>query len=297
MVGIVSAPSNLGLRPPEPTAVPGTARAPEALREAGLYDRLMATGAVDSGTVLPGRYVDDKVAGSSRVRNQDALVAHTRRLGHRLDEVTAAGRRPLVIGGDCSILLGAGLHLRQRGRFGLVHIDGHTDFRHPGNSGECASVGGEDLAAAIGLHWPAVSDIDGLGPYWAPADVVHVGCRDDDEDLAEVRATIASTVLSSEWIADPGAAAAVIDSVVRRADLDGFWIHLDVDVLDPGVMPAVDSPEPGGLDPHQLADLLAHLWTDCAGLDVTIFDPDLDPSGDAARLLTEIITSVLGCRV
>ena len=46
MMALVSAPSNLGLRPPQPTSVPGCAKAPEALREAGLFQRLGEFGAV-----------------------------------------------------------------------------------------------------------------------------------------------------------------------------------------------------------------------------------------------------------
>ncbi|RSS72831.1 arginase family protein, partial [Streptomyces sp. WAC05292] len=61
----------------------------------------------------------------------------------------------------------------------------------------------------------------------------------------------------------------------------GFWVHLDADVLDPSVMPAVDSPDPGGLFPGELADLLRVLIGSprCVGLNVTIYDPDLDPDG------------------
>ena len=81
MVAIVSAPTNLGLRPPERGGVPGTAKAPEALREAGLHRRLHAGGEVDAGVVLPGRYVDDdgrRPAGS--VRNQAAMQPNSPRL-------------------------------------------------------------------------------------------------------------------------------------------------------------------------------------------------------------------------
>ena len=58
-IGLLSAPSNLGLRPPAPTSVPGCAKAPEALREAGLHRRLAGLGAQERGVVLPGRYADD----------------------------------------------------------------------------------------------------------------------------------------------------------------------------------------------------------------------------------------------
>ncbi len=54
-----------------------------------------------------------------------------------------------MLGGDCSLLIGAGRALSARGRYGLVHLDGHTDFRHPGNSAECRSLAGEDLADGL----------------------------------------------------------------------------------------------------------------------------------------------------
>jgi arginase len=77
-IGLPSAPSNLGLRPPAPTSVPGCAKAPEAAREAGLYRRLAAFGAEERGVVLPGRYADDVTPGS--LHNQVTIVEHARRL-------------------------------------------------------------------------------------------------------------------------------------------------------------------------------------------------------------------------
>lgn len=289
---LISAPTNLGLRPPVAGAVPGTAKAPEALREAGLHERLRERGVIDGGVVLPARFVDDAVPGIPRLRNQELIVAHTRALADRLDRIHADNRRPVVLGGDCSLLVGAGIALRRRGRFGLVHIDGHTDFRHPGNSSRCASLAGEDLAAAIGLHWPAVSDIDGLRPYFRPEDTVHVGCRADDEHLAEARETLGGVVTADEIRQDSDGALTRIRRVVDRSELDGFWVHLDVDVLDPSVMPAVDSPSPGGIAVAQLLRLLT-LLPDSAGLQVCVFDPDLDVDGRLAVLLADLLVAAL----
>jgi arginase len=294
MISILAAPTNLGLRPPQKTSVPGCAKAPEALREAGLHSRLLRDGAEDAGVVIAGRYVDDRVPGSGRVRNQDALIDHAVRLAGRIGAIVDRGRAPLVLGGDCSVLVGAGVALARRGRYGLVHIDGHTDFRHPGNSDQCASVAGEDLAAAVGLHWPAVSDIEGLSPYFAPEHTVHVGCRDDDDGLAETREVLAGVVPASRWAGDPAGALAVIRKAVAADGLDGFWLHVDIDVLDPAHMPAVDSPAPGGLDPRQLTALLGELAAGAVGADVCIFDPDLDAGGGYARLVADTIADGLG---
>lgn len=298
MLALISAPSNLGLRPPQPGAVPGTAKAPEALREAGLYTRLAADGAADAGVVLPGRYLAGLPAsepgGPGQVRNQDAILEHAARLAARIRAQLDADRAPLVLGGDCSLLLAAGLALRPRGRYGLVHLDGHTDFRHPGNSAECASLAGEDLAAAVGLHWPAISAAGGAAPHFRPADTVHAGCRDDDEGLAEATAVLAQ-VIPARRIHQDGAAATAeaVLATVAAGQLDGYWLHVDVDILDPAIMPAVDSPAPGGLAPAELTALLAALAPGASGAEVTVFDPDLDPGGQHAALLASILATGL----
>jgi arginase len=292
-IGLLSAPSNLGLRPPAPGSVPGCAKAPEALREAGLHRRLAELGAEERGVVLPGRYADDAIPGS--LRNQAAIVEHARRLAGRIDLLPSGGLAPLVLGGDCGILVAAGLSLRRApGRYGLVHLDGHTDFRNPGNSDRCASLAGEDLAAAVGRHWPAIADIDGLSPYFSPVDTAHAGCRDDDGAFGEAAALLGA-VLPSSQVRHQGVqqAAGKILDVVGGAGLDGYWIHLDVDILDPSVMPAVDSPDPGGLSAAELTGLLAALAPRAVGAQVTVFDPDLDPDGSHARLLTDILVTGL----
>lgn len=292
MIALLSAPSNLGLRPPQRGSVPGTAKAPEALREAGLHARFIARGARDAGVVLAARYVDDDdTRAAGHVRNEEALIDHSRRLAARIDAVLAAGDAPFVVGGDCSLLLGAGIASARRGRTGLVHVDGHTDFRHPGNSDACASVAGEDLAAATGSHWPAIADIDGLAPYFAAARTAHIGHRADDAEQAEARSVLGLVTPASEVISH--GAAAVAAAAIEVADVDGYWLQVDVDVLDPTVMPAVDSPDPGGLEAVHLIELLRALAPRAIGASITVFDPDLDPDDRYAGLLVDIVDAGL----
>lgn len=293
-IALLSAPTNLGLRPPQPGGVPGASKAPEALREAGLYTRLEARGAVDEGVVLPGRYVDDYSPGSDRIRNQEAILDHAYRFAQRLEILLSTGRSPLVLGGDCSLLVGTGLALRLRGRHGVIHIDGHTDFRHPGNDNACASLAGEDLAALVGMHWRSVSGLGGFTRYIDPKNVVHIGCRDNDEHLDEARRTLGATITTNELLADTAAALKRAQSIVAHTDLDGYWLHVDVDVLDPSHLSAVDSPTPGGLSPDQLVALLTALAPGALGAQATVFDPDLDPNGDQATVLADILVDGLG---
>ncbi|WP_435091948.1 arginase family protein [Clavibacter michiganensis] len=292
MIVLLSAPTNLGLEPPRPGSVPGAAKAPEALRESGLFRRLAELGARDGGVVLPGRYVDDDAdRPAHRVRNESAMVEHARRLADRIEGALRDGCAPLVVGGDCSVLLGAGVAMARRGGAGLVHVDGHTDFRHPGNSDRCASVAGEDLAVAVGRHRPAIADVDGHGPYFDAAHAAHVGCRDDDAEIAEVRSLLGGVLPASEWRVR--GTEAVADVVMRVADVSGYWLQVDVDVLDPEIMPAVDSPDPGGCTAGELVALLRLLAPRAVGASVTVFDPDLDPDGRYARLVSDVVVEGL----
>jgi arginase len=81
---------------------------------------------------------------------------------------------------------------------------------------------------------------------------------------------------------------------LERDGVDGFWLHLDANILDPAVMPAVDSPDPGGLGHDELAALLTPLVASpcCVGLDVTVLDPDLDPDGGLALDLTDTLAGL-----
>ena len=85
----------------------------------------------------------------------------------------------------------------------------------------------------------------------------------------------------------------------RLSQLDGYFVHLDADVLDIEVMPAVDAPDPGGLTHPELAALLRPLLADprCVGLQLTIYDPDLDPDAQHAAALTDTVRTALTDRL
>ena len=197
---LLSAPTNLGLRPPEVSSVPECSKAPEALREAGLYRFFIEMGGIDGGAAIPGQYSDKISAG--RIRNEDEILKYSKKIQERITGILENGNTPLVIGGDCSLLLGIGLALKRRGSYGLVHIDGHTDFHNPGNSSKCTSLADEDLAGVVGLRYPEISNIDGTGPYFEPRKVVHRGCRDNDEHPLEASEKLRLVIQASNAIAD-----------------------------------------------------------------------------------------------
>ncbi|MFF7238971.1 arginase family protein [Streptomyces collinus] len=291
---VVDAPSNLGLRPPAPGTVPGCHKLAGALRENGIVRRL---GAAEGGVVVPPRYDRGDWQEGDGVFNAAAIAGYTVRLADRVERHVTAGDFTLVLGGDCSIQLGASLALRRLGRYGLVSIDASPDFRGPDNSDRVGAAGGEELALATGRGQSDLTDLEGRRPYLRDEDIRAFGIRDayaDDLEIRQLRDLEVPVLTVSELRrSDPGGVGAATVHDLEKAELDGFWVHLDADVLDPAVMPAVDSPDPDGLLPDEVTALLGPLVRSphCVGLNVTVYDPDLDPDGTAGALLTDLVVA------
>ena len=286
---LLDAPSNLGLRPPAPGVVPGCYKLPWALRDRGLPEAL---GADDGGSLVPPRYVSAWQPGDGD-RNAEGIAAFSRQLADRLVTRLDAGTFPLVLGGDCNVLIGTMLGLKRRGRYGLAFVDAHSDFRHPQNSPAIDSAADEDLAIVTGRGDARLVDLEGWGPYVQAEDVHLVGVRPFDSHLAELERLGIRRTTSLELIAHGGEALPeILDTVTAKTE--GFWLHCDLDVVDEMELPAVDSPEPQGLSFEGLALLLRGLSASplCIGMDLTIYDPDLDPEGlYAERIMGCLITA------
>jgi len=283
-IALVDAPSNLGLRPPEDGSVPGCYKAPGALRDRRLRERL---GAEEAGVVVPPRYRAEWWPGYG-IRNREAIAQYSVSLARRVGRLLDEDALPLVLGGDCSILIGNALALADRGRFGLAFIDGHSDFRHLGNSEAVGAAAGEDLAIVTGRG----GDLSFLGAhkgYIRDEDAIVLGIRGDDEYLGELQALGIRSESAPGIRGQSERVATEVLEWINKSGVQGFWIHLDVDALDRSIMPAVDTPEPDGLGWTDLVGLLTPLVSSplAVGMEVTVFDPDLDPDGSLAAALTD----------
>jgi arginase len=295
-IAVLDAPSNLGLRPPTATSVPGCAKAPGALRDHGLLSRL---GARDAGCLTPPRYDPGEWRPGDGVCHAVSIAAYSKQLANRIGAIIDAGEFPLVLGGDCSIVLGSALAMNRLGedvggRIGLVFVDGHSDFRHPGNASYVGAAAGEDLALVTGRGQPDLAAIEGRRPYFRDVDVVVLGIRGHDEYRLDLQAAGIVTRPVPALRAE-GAARTAQWARDQLVDCAGYWVHVDVDVLDPAVMPAVDAPEPGGIAFPELELLLAGLvdTPHCLGVEITVFDPDYDTDGSYAEEITAAVVSGL----
>lgn len=286
---IIEAPSPLGLWPS------GIERTPEVLLQLGLARGL---GARRDRRIEPPDY-DPVRDDATAMLNPLGIAEYSPRLADAVARVVEGGEFPVVVGGDCSILLGCMLALRRRGRYGLLFLDGHADFYAPQQSltGEAADM---DLALVSGRGPDMVVDLEGRKPYVRDEDIVVFAQRDaalarkyGSQDVRDTAITVMDLGdVRKAGVAD--AAAAAVEHL-GGTELKGFWIHLDVDVLDDAVMPAVDYRMSDGLDFGELAAVLRTAIASgrAVGINITIFNPNLDPNRLVARSLVSCLTQGL----
>jgi len=274
--------------------VDGVARAPAVLRQRGLAEALaLSPGFTDTGDlVLP---VPRAVRGASGLLAEDALVTMIERAREAVSAARRNGLFPLLVGGDCPVILGAlGALQAETGRSGLMFVDGHEDAWPP-----CLSPTGEAADCELGLALrlfdaELTPGLRGVLPRVHPADVAAVGPRDAGELAAAgvptLEGRLRALIRPSQLTADRyGAALAGLPPP--------WWLHTDLDVLATAELAAVDYPQPGGLTWSQLSDVTsAALGTNgCAGWSVCIYNPDLDPgrggADDIIRYITQAITA------
>ncbi|MFJ4814841.1 arginase family protein [Streptomyces sp. NPDC088801] len=265
---IVEAPSVLGLRPT------GVEELAAALQGAGLAQGL---GAVRAGRVEPPPYEPERDPATGLL-NPGGIAAYSGALADAVGGILDRGRFPVVLGGDCSVLLGALLALRRRDRHGLLFLDGHSDFYQPSAepAGEVASM---ELALATGRGPRVLADLEGRGPLVRDEDVVALGFRDAEESASYGMQPLppALHAMELDTVRALGAAEAARRAVglLTGGGADaGYWIHLDADVLDDAVMPAVDYRQPDGLTWQELETVLRTALSGggAVGLTVAIFN-------------------------
>ena len=290
--GLLGAPSSIGLRPDDVTGEPQqVSEAPSVLRSVGLLQRL---GGSDRGDVPPPAY-EDFERPPGRPRNEAAVAAYSRKLATAVDAALRDHHFIFVVGGDCSIVLGCLLGARAVGsRIGLVYIDAHADFATPEES-QTGSVASMALALAVGHGDSVLAELAGEALV-LPGDVALVGRRDVGQAYGHAalgESDILDLVGEDIASADSAATADTILARTARSEVDGFWVHVDCDVLDPAVMPATGALEPGGPTDIELAELLAHLVAHpkSLGMTLTQYDPSLDSDGASAERLVEMLAA------
>jgi arginase len=288
-LGLLGVPSSAGAK------TRGIEKSAAALRAAGLVPRLAAAGlaVTDHGDLPVARWAPDP----SRPRGQhpDRVAAVAAALRDGLAPVLDAGRLPLVVGGDCTVTVGAVAALVARDPdTALLYVDGGVDTYTPatGTEGNLDSMGVAHL-----LDVPGSTALAGTGPrrpLLGPDRLVLFGFDPARTDEAEtdVLRRYGPAQVTADAVHGRGAAAAA-DALARVPALQRpFLVHLDVDVIDFLDLPVADVPSVGfGLS---AADTFAALRVFCAdprfaGLVLTEVNPDHADAADLDRLLDGLV--------
>lgn len=274
-----------------------------ALRAAGLGDAFGPHEVTDAGDLtLPAP--DPRRGPLTSLVNEPALVGMAGDLGDAVARAVAAGRFPVVHGGDCTTLLGTIPALRaEGGAVGLLFLDGHEDTM-PLDVSEDGEAANTEIGLLLGITGRLLEGplADRL-PALARGDLAVLGPRDE---AWRRRFNVGSLRDSDVWFRDWEETAADPEGSARDAvaQIQGgagrWWLHVDLDVLDPDELGSQGIPgfpdEPGGLTWDQLTRALrtAIGLDGCLGWSIAIYDPAQDPSGaDAARLVA-LVRDVVG---
>jgi arginase len=286
-IGILGVPTSAG------SHNPGQEKAPAAWRTAGLVGALREAGldVQDYGDLpaAPFRPVEP----ADGLRDTDRVGAVAQAVAAGVAAIRAAGRLPLVLGGDCTITLGV---LAGSGQTGLVYFDGDADLATPERAGS-AVADTMGMTHMLGGGSPRLAGLGSRVPLLRPGQVALFGFDPAELDTAQWTELVSRHLYAAPAPAvraDPaGQARAAAAYLGRRTD--SYLVHLDVDVLHTGLFPVANFPHFAGLTLAEVSAALA-VFTGPAkfgGLVITEVNPDHDPDGQLLRRLVRVITDAL----
>ena len=263
---------------------------PRRLRELGIVEALGSP--LDAGDAPISEL---KVDSDGPAKNLQHFVDSTESIRWKVAGVEAESY--FVVGGECSVSVGmlAGLSSRFHGRPSVLWMDAHGDFNTPETS-PSGYIGGMCLAMACGRGPKLGTEVEALRPLASEERLVHVGSR--DLDSLEVKAFDSSParLVTAQQIRKVGVTEAAGEASRHLSDR-GDWIfcHIDVDVVDPREIPAVNYPTPGGLSVEEAAALVraARATGKMKVLEVTSYNAQKDQDGDSGRNVVELVKRIV----
>jgi arginase len=280
--------------------LPGTEKAPAALRAAGLVERLQNAGyeVADYGDCPPRLFADDEE--HRRARNLPAIVAGLNDLKTHVEVATKSGALVLVLGGDCAQSIGviAGAR-RYYKHINLLWMDRDADLNTPATT-PSGRIDGMVVAHIIGKGAPELVRFWGEPPLVREPDITLFGIDRLDPGEQELLGKSPLRYVLAVDIQSKGAVAAAKDALAHlHADTREFVLHLDLDVISSDDLPAVNVPGSGGLTFAEVRaafiEFVRH--KNLLGVDVSQFNPGSDVDGAYAKKIVDLLVEALSARL
>lgn len=288
---IVEFPSNLGLKEPKPGKEPGVNRLPDWFWKHNFHKAISTKEPLRLDAPGYSNVKDPE----TKFLNANSLVTYAREQAYLINNLLSQNKFPFVLGGDCSILLGSAIALKQKGNYGLFYLDGHTDFMDVSLS-QTGGAGGMAASLVTGNGPEKLTNILNLSPYIKEENLWCVGNREYDDEYENQIRNSSATYVSLNELRKRGIKNCIQSflSEIQNKNLDGFWLHIDVDVLNDEIMPCVDSRTPDGLFYEEFNEICTLLFESdkLTGIEITILDPDLDLSAKYTKAFIANFTTL-----
>ena len=293
-ISIFGAPTDIG------AGTRGVSMGPEALRVAGLGEALAARGVEvhDEGDLSgPRNPVAPPVDG---YRHLDRVVAWNRAVMQATAGVLAAGRMPVMLGGDHCLAIGSiaavAQHCDRQGlKLRVLWLDAHADF----NTSQLTPSGnlhGMPVACLCGIGPHALTHIAGESPVLRPAQLRQIGIRSVDAGEKRLVKAQGLDIYDMRYIDEVGMRRVMREALAGVDDQTHLHVSFDVDMLDPTIAPGTGTTVPGGLD-YREAQLVMEMIADTGrlgSLDVVEVNPALDRGNATAVLAVDLVESLFG---
>jgi arginase len=278
----------------------GVDMGPSAIRYAGLGERLEAIGLdVDDLGNVDAALPETVATGSERARFLAEIKATCERIADQVGRAAAAGRIPVVLGGDHSIALGTlGGLAATHGAGAAIWFDAHGDLNTPETT-PSGNVHGMPLAVALGQAVDGFRSDAWPLPALDPARVSLIGVRSLDDGERRIVRELGIGVHTMSEIDRRGVVEVVRDALARARGAPFVHVSLDMDVVDPDVAPGVGTPVRGGLsyrEAHLAMELVAESGV-LDSLEIVEVNPILDRANETAALAVELAATPLGARI
>lgn len=279
----------------------GVDMGPSAIRYAHLQKKLEDLGY----TVNDEGNVEVPIAEMCSITNPklkyvDCIIPMSRRVSGAVSTSIQAGNFPLVIGGDHSLSIGSVRGAARNRKLGVIWLDAHADF-NTAETTPSGNIHGMSLAILCGLGDKSLVQLwDEPVPVIDPKRIAIVGARDLDEGEKVNLQNAGAMVQGMEQIDRYGMVACLEKAIERISrDVDGIYLSLDLDSLDPEHAPGVGTPVPAGLtqrEAHLACEMIGETGK-LLGMDVVEVNPILDIQNRTASLAVDFALSALGRRI
>jgi arginase len=272
----------------------GIANAISVFRDLDLAERLTRLGVEDGGDLE--LMEPSGTRGPSGLLNEQALDHLVETTHTTVHAIRDRGRVPLMVGGDCPVLLGGLASIGPGTGPGLVMVDGHEDAWPPSLS-DTGEASDSELGIALGLIPELPPTLARWGPLVAGSRVAVLGPRDSDELTKRGVAPVGPQValfLDEGQVHERGSEPAAGEALEAIGQGE-FWLHVDLDVLSSEDFRAADYLQPGGLSWSELDELATTVLAapGLAGISVVIYNPDLDPTLAVAPNVVDFVVRLV----